>query len=431
MRIAKFDTTKWDEGLEAWKGILKYRKEKKQPSASQMKYYELYIEYLEALKLARSEGKFIVVHSTSVPAEIFAAMDVTPVVAVGTCFAISQCIKDFKTTLEAAKEFGMTNELCSAHRNILGHTLKGWLPKPNAIVDIGCGCDAFANSLKITADLYDTPHYHVDAPQRYSQEAVKYLANEFKNLINFLEKETGRKFDWDKLKEGIRHSEKMIELSKEVRELRKAVPSPMDNRRSWETNWINWFFSGSQKGIDYWTVLRDELKERVAQGRSAYPGVKERFRLLELYMAPAHYLKAYEWMQRDYGVNVVSEVLIHYEDFEMDLDKPLESLALRWFKGPLWSALSGQADVMVELAVREAKEMKADGAIWWDNFSCRQAGVIKLVIDALADRVGIPCARIDCDITDPAYTTEEAMKKELLDFLEVLEIRKELVMFKN
>ena len=70
MRIAKFDTTKWDKGLEVWKEILKYRKEKKQPSASQMKYFELYIEYLEALKLARSEGKFIVVHSTSVPAEI-------------------------------------------------------------------------------------------------------------------------------------------------------------------------------------------------------------------------------------------------------------------------------------------------------------------------------------------------------------------------
>lgn len=426
MKITKFDPTKWDEGLDAWKAILKYRKEKKHPSASQLKYFELYIEYLEALRTARTEGKFVVIHSTSIPAEIFAAMDVTPVVAVGTCFAISQCIKDFTTTLEAAKDYGITNELCSAHRNIIGHTLMGWLPKPNAIVDIGCGCDAFANSLKITADLYDTPHYHVDGPQRYSPEAVNYLATEFKNLISFLEKETGRKMDWDKLREGLKHSEKMIALSKEVRELRKAVPSPMDNRRSWETNWINWFFSGSQQGVDYWTTLRDELKERVAQGRSAFPGVKEKYRLLELYMAPAHYLKAYEWLQKDYGVNFVSEVLIYYEDFKMDLDKPLESMALRWFKGPLWSSLSGQADVMVNLAVQEAIEMKADGAIWWDNFSCRQAGVIKLVIDALAERVGIPCARITCDITDPAYTTEDVMEKGLLDFLGVLEIRKDL-----
>ncbi|MDO8785747.1 MAG: 2-hydroxyacyl-CoA dehydratase family protein, partial [Syntrophales bacterium] len=184
-------------------------------------------------------------------------------------------------------------------------------------------------------------------------------------------------------------------------------------------------------GVDYWTVLRDELKERVAQGRSAYPGVEEKFRVLELYMAPAHYLKAYEWMQRDYGVNIVSEVLIYYEDFEMDPNKPLESLALRWFKGPLWNVLGGSAEAMMEIAVREAKEMKADGAIWWDQFSCRQAGAVKLVLDAVAERVGIPCARINCDITDPFYTTEEAMKKELLDFLEVLEIRKELVMLKS
>lgn len=425
MRVSQLDTTKWDRGLEVWKEILKYRKEKKHPSASQLKYFELYIAYLESLKLARSEGKFIVVHATSIPAEIFAAIDATPLLAVGTCFAISHCIKDFETTLDAAKEFCITNELCSGHRNIIGHTLMGWLPKPSAVVDLGCGCDAFANSLKITADLYDVPHYHVDALSRYTEDAVKYLANEFRNLIKFLENETGRKFDWDRLKEGIKYSQKMIELWHEVRELRKAVPSPMDNRRSWETNWINWFFSGSQQGVDYWTVLRDELKERVAQGRSAYPGGKENFRIVELFMAPAHYLKAYEWMQRDYGVNIVSEVLIHYQDFEMDPNKPLESLARRWFRGPLWNVLSGSTEVMMEVAVKEAKEMNADGAIWWNQFSCRQAGAAKLVIDAIADKVGIPCAMLDCDITDPAYTTEEAMEKELLDFFKVLEIRKE------
>lgn len=426
MKITKIDTSMWDKGLEVWKEIFRYRKEKTQPSASQLKYFELYIEYLESLKSARNEGKFIVVHATSIPAEIFAAIDVTPLLAVGACFAISQCLKNFKTTLEATKEFGITNELCSGHRNIIGHTLMGWFPKANTLaVDIGCGCDAFSNSLKITADLYDVPHYHVDAPYRYSEEAVKYLANEFKNLINFLENETGRKFDWDRLRESIKNSQKMIELWHEVRELRKAVPSPMDNRRAWETNWINWFFSGSQKGIDYWTVLRDELKERVSQGRSAYPGVAEKFRVLDLFMAPAHYLKMLEWMQKDYGVNIVSELLIHYQDFEMDPSKPLESLARRWFKGPLWNVLSGSTEIMMEVAVKEAQEMNADGAIWWDQFSCRQAGAVKLVQDALAEKVGIPTARIKCDITDPSYTTQEEMDGEFLDYLKVLEIRKE------
>ena len=102
-RITQFDNSVWDKGIEVWKSILEYRRAKKNPSNSQLEYFNLYIDYLEKLQRARDEGDFIVAHNTSIPAEIFYAMDMVPYLLVGTCFAITQCVREHPKFMEVAK----------------------------------------------------------------------------------------------------------------------------------------------------------------------------------------------------------------------------------------------------------------------------------------------------------------------------------------
>ena len=425
-KITEFDNSVWDEGLSVWKSILAYRREKKNPTKSQLAYFDLYIDYLTKLQKARDEGGFIVAHATSIPAEILYAMDMTPILLVGTCFAITQCVKQHPKFMQVAKEYGISSDTCSAHRGIISHCLQGALPKPNVFIDVGSGCDAFSNSMKIAADLYDTPHYQVDAPYYGTERSIKYLAEQFEDMIRFLERESGRKMDWDRLSNSLHYSQRMAELWGEVWELRKAVPTPMDNRRAWETNWINWFFYGTPEGVKYWEVLRDELKERVEKGVSAFPDVKERFRILDLFMGPAFDLRIEEWMQQEWGANIVAETLIYYKPgFKMEPEKPLESLAVRWYAGPIWSTVQGPVEDYNRVAVQIAKDFKADAAVWWDQKDCRQAGAIKLVEDALERDAGIPTVRIDLDITDPSFVSSDEVKENLSSFFEILESRKE------
>ena len=108
----------------------------------------------------------------------------------------------------------------------------------------------------------------------------------------------------------------------------------------------------------------------------------------------------------------------------MDPSKPLESMARRWYKGPLWNIAQGPTQDYYNLAVKEAIEMKADGAVWWDNFACRQAGAIKLVGDAIVEKAGIPVLRVDCDLGDPAYMSKEKIKKQVENFFELLASQK-------
>ena len=424
-RTTTFDKSKWDKGIETWKSILEYRKAKKNPSKSQLEYFNLYIKYLEKLQRTRDEGGFIVAHATSVPAEIFYALDLTPVLLVGTCFAIAQCLKEHATIMQAAKDWHLSIDSCSAHRNIIGQALLGWLPKPDVFVDIAAACDAFANSMKVAADIYDVPHYTVDVLYYSDKKSIDYLSNQFGELIRFLEKESGRKMNWEKLEKSLHHSKRMIELWREVWELRKAAPTPMDNRRAWETNWINWFFYGTHEGVHYWEVLRDELKERVDKGVSAFPDVKEKLRILDLFMAPAIDLTILEWMQKEWGANIVAEMLIMIDlDFELKPEKMLHGLAEKWYAGPAFSQFNGPTSDYCENVVKVAKDFKVDAALWWDHNACRQAGAISMVKDALDKELGIPMVQVDTDITDPAFVANSEMRDKLSMFFEILETRK-------
>jgi len=424
-RITQFDNSVWDKGIEVWKSILEYRRANKNPSNSQLEYFNLYIDYLEKLQRARDEGDFIVAHNTSIPAEIFYAMDMVPYLLVGTCFAITQCVRQHPKFMEIAKEFGMSDDTCSAHRNIIAHAVQGVLPKPDVFVDIGCVCDAFSSSTGIASDLYGVECFKVDAPYYNDEKSIEYLANEYKELIQFLEQKSGRKMDWDRLVEMLHNSQKMIDLAREVWEIRKAVPTPMDNRRAWETNWINWFFSGTPEGVRYWEVLRDELKDRVERGVGAYPDVEERFRILDLCMAPAFDLGVLEWMQEEWGANIVAEEYIYYApDLKLEPENPLETMAVRWFEGPLFCLFQGRLDIYCKAVVQSAEEFKIDGAIWWDQKACRQAGVIKIIQDSLEREAGVPVGRIDVDITDPGYVGKEELRSQLTTFFEILESRK-------
>ena len=420
-KVAEFDDAIWDKGIEVWKSILEYRRAKKNPTKSQLEYFNLYIEYLEKLQRARDEGGFIVAHATTIPAEIFYAMDMVPYLLVGTCFAITQCVRQHPKFMMVAKDYGISDDTCSAHKGIIAHSVQGVLPKPNVFVEVGAGCDAFSNSMKISADLYDVPLFQVDAPYYDDADSIDYLAREFGELIHFLEIESGHKMDWDRLVGLLHNSQRMIELSREVWELRKSFPTPMDNRRAWETNWINWFFSGTTEGIRYWEILRDELKERVEKKKGAYPK-KERFRILDLFMAPAHDLQILEWMQEEWGANIVAELLIFYRpDYEVEPENPLKTMAERWFAGPLWNVTQGPTTNYCREAVKAAKEFNVDAAIWWDQKACRQAGAINLVKNALGKEANIPTARINVDITDPSFVTPQEMRNSLSTFFEILE----------
>ncbi len=91
---------------------------------------------------------------------------------------------------------------------------------------------------------------------------------------------------------------------------------------------------------------------------------------------------------------------------------------------PLFCLFQGRLDEYCRAVVKHAQEFNLDGAIWWDQKACRQAGVIKIIQDTLEREAGIPMGRIDVDITDPGYVRPDELRTQLSTFFEILESRK-------
>ncbi|MFH2045111.1 MAG: 2-hydroxyacyl-CoA dehydratase family protein [Pseudomonadota bacterium] len=391
-------------------------------SSGEKAYYELYTSYFQKVTEAMRSGKEIAAHSTFVPPEIFHAMDMVPVLIVSSSGAMTVCTRNYKEAMDTSRGYGVPLETCSAHRIQLGHFVENWFPKPKLIVHMGAGCDAFASSGGVSADMYGLPDFFIDVPWENSERGVKYLANEFGRLIEFVEKVTGRKMDWDRLKENMAMTAEMTRLYIEIAELRKAIPSPMESRRAWQSYWMYWINAGTPEGVKWFTIVRDEVKARVEKGIGAIPN--EKLRLLDLFMPPQFSFKLQDWLAKDYGALFVNEsIVFQWGKDELDPSDPLEALAKRYFNAPMTRCIMGSSKDFINDSIKVVKDYKIDGAVFWAQNACRQSGIIRSLKDALSEQAGIPTLVVDCDIMDPTFVTVEEMQVKLKEFIEILSDR--------
>ena len=389
---------------------------------------DLYLNYLKGIRESAYRGEFIAGPFTGVPLEIFRAMDIPAVQIINICCLTSLATGITQECQNIAGDQGIMFETCGVHRVIASHFNKGWVPGVKAIVRLFAGCDSASNSGGISSDYYGIPEFGLDVPYYYNERSVKYYASELESLIKFLEDISGKKMDWDRLKEVVKLTGVMRKLTREIAELRKAIPSPMESRRAWQLNWLSWVYAGTQEGIDWLTAVRDDLKKRVAEKIGVVK--EEKFRLMDLFMAPMHCnLRILNWMQEQ-GVVMVNEALIFTwgkEDVEMDPSQPLISLAHKLYNGPLLGTLMGPIENGIEYIVRDAIDYNIDGAVFWQTNACRQSGVIHAWKEALSEKAGVPTAVIEMDLIDTTIATYDQIKEKLEEFFETLEsIRQEV-----
>ena len=280
------------------------------------------------------------------------------------------------------------------------------------------------------AELYeDSPCCFLDRPYTYTDRALDYYVQEYQELIHFMEQQTGRKMDYDRLKEIVRSSYRVTELCMEINELRKTAPSPFPCEGIFAQMAVLWLYGGTKEAEDFFEMLRDEVRQRVDQQIGVVPD--ERFRLLIPFTPPFWDMAIMDWMQDEHGAVIAMDLLNTWgEDGKwlLDPEKPLENLARKTFLHPACYQLHGPLEPYIESRIQNALEYKIDGAVFFSHIGCRQAcACIRALKDELQERVGIPMAIVDCDIVDKSFTSREEVKEKLDGFFERMEEQKEMV----
>jgi benzoyl-CoA reductase/2-hydroxyglutaryl-CoA dehydratase subunit BcrC/BadD/HgdB len=256
----------------------------------------------------------------------------------------------------------------------------------------------------------------------FTRQAMDQWKNEHKRLIAFLEEHTGKKMDYDRLKEVVRLSYRLTEVSLEVQRLTAHVPSPMSAECFGGVLLALRLLPGTQDAVDFLTALRDELQERVDKGIGAVKD--ERFRVVWTAFTPFFDPSLMAFMQQKYGAVSVAEMLARWRgeaNWMLDPDDPLGNLAYRTQVAPGNCQYSPSIDWADNL-VAQARQYKADGAIFNNNWGCKQAsGLGTIVRDELMRHCGVPSLTINCDVIDSTFTSRAEVESQLDSFFEMIE----------
>jgi benzoyl-CoA reductase/2-hydroxyglutaryl-CoA dehydratase subunit BcrC/BadD/HgdB len=326
-------TDKLDSIIRACSVMIRMNKARPDGRESERIYYKILSDYFTRLKNAREEGGFVAAHTAFFPAEILYAMGLVPMHTEVTTWMISLFTGDCADLLSAGNELGLASEICTPHRGLAGAFASGSVPRPDAMLWSNLICDNTAKSGELLADISRCPGFYLDHPFQQSDDEMKYLVGELGSMIHFLEEQSGRALDWDRLAETVAVMDRQIELFREICELRKAVPTPFQTQGFLELLTIDYLFPGQPEGITYLETLRGELADRVARGEGAVPN--ERFRLMSFFVPPMYLIGFLERMSQEHGaVSVTEPFFTYWGEGRLDPDKPLESVAQKSYMIP-------------------------------------------------------------------------------------------------
>lgn len=362
------------------------------------------------------------------PPELFWAMDIVPLVldAIGgntATFYPEGVIKYVDASHEHMPEY-----LCATNKIILGATFSGDIEPPSILVHPSSPCDSNLATYPYIAKHFDFPYFCLDMPyaikEEMSDKNVEYMANEWKRLVSVLEDITGKKLDYDKLKQTMEYSNISHEYVLKLAELRAKVPCPYSSMDTLGETGLAMCLMGTPQVAEYFKNRYEETKARVDKGEGYFTKEQEKIRLAWVYGAPIFDYDIYSWLENEYGAvsvcmmnnNLVMEPI---QDIS-STDEILKGLARKVTKLPMVRECGGTWDKYSDAAIDMCKRYKADAAVFGGHVACKgNWAIAKMAKDKIYDELGIPTLNLELDLFDERVTSGEAIRASFEKFFDV------------
>ena len=396
---------------------------------------------------AAAEGKPVAYSFMGGPhGELLRAMDIVPVWTENYA-AICAAKRQADAFITKAEVEGYPRNLCSyctpilgidAMRKELGATpdsADGGLEKPTMMLGSGMMiCDPRYKAYQAVQRYTDVPYHVIDwlwPPVTTKLEDVqdyylKYMKDQLWDLVGFLEKQTGKQMNWDKLSEIVDLSERTIQVWHDAFQFRKAIPAPMPAEDAMNTMVPGWFLLGTQESLDFFKNLYQELKERVEKKIGVVQN--ERFRLMWAAGLPPWYALAMFNYLEAMGAVTAIEVTYHPPDpveIPSDITHPLDRIAWRnfnQFSSMMGTSDGGVGDPMVNRLLKMCDEYTIDGLLMHRAMTCRTVHVGEIhMANVLKEYTTRPVLILEGDIVDMSAFDEAGAQAKLDGFMEVLE----------
>jgi benzoyl-CoA reductase subunit B len=335
--------------------------------------------------------------------------------------------------IDAAEAAGVPGDCCSADKAAIGAISGGLYPEPACTVGINTPCDSQVLSTQAMAELTGKPFFPVDVPYYDDERTVHHVKDQLAELVPFLEEHTGRKMDWDRLREVCTCSNRAVERIWEWLDWRRPKPLTQSSKLVAFTLVHQILFCGHPSGVRIAEAMATEARERHERGERFF---EERVRAV-WYQDPVWTdLQIYDWMERELGLTVPVDVFGFYaQEGLIDTASPesmLYGLARKLVKcQPMSRQFRGNIETYIADFMHMHEAFGADCAIFAGHVACKHAwGGIGLFQEACRN-ADIPLLVFEFDMFDARVTSREAIQAELTRFVnEVVWPRKQRKMRK-
>jgi len=375
--------------------------------------------------------------------EIVRAMDIVPIWTenyAGLCAAK----RDAERFIINAENEGYSNVICGyvraglgfdAMRRYLGqmppNSPDGGMAMPDMLLGSSFTCDPRYKWYQATGRYMNVPTYCYDVVtppvtadlNKVAAYYVRYQHEQLKGLVGFLEQQTGRKLDTDRLWETIRLGDETWRTWYEVDQLRRAVPGPMPSEDHYNAMVPGMYYSGTPEALAFYQDLKEEVKTRVENKVGVIPDEKHRL-LFGGGLPPWHTMWIFNYFESLRAVFVIENAYRGFDPVEVpgNIRDPVEYIAWRAFlrlTQRFEQARSRSGNPTVERILDLIQDYAIDGVLFHATRSCRATTIGQRHWKNLLQRyVSTPSLQLTSDIVDVRDYSEAQWKAEINAFVE-------------
>ena len=323
---------------------------------------ELRMEAYNDLATGHERGKLLVLGCAATPYGILAGLGDFVFLA-GEPYGASVAADPPASipAMEAYEAKGYARDMCGYMRNFLGtmflnkyYFTGGSFPKFDFAWSIRHCPAGHPKWHQIVSEYQGIPMNYIDdeimlATDGDLQPRIDYIAGQYLDSIEWMEKVTKRTFDDEKAIEAMRTYFYNEALWGEINLLNGAIPAPIDIKSMFALMPISMLRRHEKVGTQFLETLRDELKDRIANQIAAVPN--ERYRMCMLTPPPWSFLKIFRYLET-FGVVFVGTYvyLINSGEVKFLLDEGKVVPATVPEKRPGWPPIKNREDLCRTIA---------------------------------------------------------------------------------
>lgn len=377
---------------------------------------------------AKAEGRPVVWSTSICPQEILETLDLTVVYPENHAAAIG-ARKESMPFIENAEGKGYSNDICSYARVNLGYadireSQAQNIPMPDILICTNNICNTvikwyenLAKQLHIPMVLFDTPFVHTyDIPD----ESIRYMRRQFQSAIEQLEGITKKKFDYDKLSEVMKVSNRTCEWWKKATEFGKLQPSPLSGFDMFNYMAMAVCVRGKPEGEQLFKMWYEELEQRAAQGLGPWNNAEEKYRIMWDGIACWPYLAHNFKTLKKYGINMVASTYPDSWNIRYEINN-IDGLAKAYASHYANRSLRYGVDKIVDIA----NDYHLDGILFHSNRSCKLMDLRQFEVQReVLEKTNVPSVIFDGDQTDPRAFSEAQFEVRVQALVEIMDLYK-------